>query len=217
MRGTRDKPLLGGDATLSDFTAEYPSMGLALSEGKGRFDALPDGSAKITASAKSGPGTLTVDGGLSWFGTSTPLLLNIRGDNVLAYNTSELRIIANPDMQFGITDNTMHLRGKVTVPEADIDLERLDRGTSVSEDVVVLDPVDPEQTPASPLDIGRLGSCDLAIVRAPARPGVSEHRPALRPRADRNRRCRNPKRSPLRSDETSRSAPLRRHCRPAAA
>ncbi|CCG39086.1 translocation/assembly module TamB domain-containing protein [Xanthomonas citri pv. mangiferaeindicae] len=158
LRGTRDKPLLGGDATLSDFTAEYPSMGLTLSEGKGRFDALPDGSAKITASAKSGPGTLTVDGGLSWFGTSTPLLLNIRGDNVLAYNTSELRIIANPDMQFGITDNTMQLRGKVTVPEADIDLERLDRGTSVSEDVVVLDPVDPEQTPASPLDM------DLAIV-----------------------------------------------------
>ncbi|MFO3706993.1 translocation/assembly module TamB domain-containing protein [Xanthomonas codiaei] len=158
LRGTRDKPLLGGDATLSDFTAEYPSMGLTLSEGKGRFDALPDGSGKITASAKSGPGTLTVDGGLSWFGTSTPLLLNIRGDNVLAYNTSELRIIANPDMQFGITDNTMQLRGKVTVPEADIDLERLDRGTSVSEDVVVLDPVDPEETPASPLDM------DLAIV-----------------------------------------------------
>lgn len=158
LRGTRDKPLLGGDATLSDFTAEYPSMGLTLSEGKGRFDALPDGSAKITASAKSGQGTLNIDGGLSWFGTSTPLLLNIRGENVLAYNTSELRIIANPDMQFGITDNTMQLRGKVTVPEADIDLERLDRGTSVSEDVVVLDPVDPEEAPASPLDM------DLAIV-----------------------------------------------------
>ncbi|PPU89544.1 pathogenicity protein [Xanthomonas populi] len=158
LRGTRDKPLLGGDATLSNFTAEYPSMGLTLSEGKGRFDALPDGSAKINASAKSGEGTLNIDGGLSWFGTTTPLLLNIRGDNVLAYNTSELRIIANPDMQFGITDNTMQLRGKVTVPEADIDLERLDRGTSVSEDVVVLDPVDPEETPASPLDM------DLAIV-----------------------------------------------------
>ncbi len=38
----------------------------------------------------------------------------------------------------------MELRGTVHVPEADIDLERLDRGTSVSEDVVVLDPADPE-------------------------------------------------------------------------
>jgi translocation and assembly module TamB len=153
LRGTRSKPLLGGDATLSDFTAEYPSMGLSLSEGKGRFDALPDGSAKITASVKSGDGTLNVDGGLSWYGEGTPLQLNIRGQNVLAYNTSELRVVANPDLQFGIQGKTMQLRGQVSVPEADIDLERLDRGTSVSEDVVVLDPVDPEQTPASPLDM----------------------------------------------------------------
>lgn len=153
LRGTRSKPLLGGDATLSDLTAEYPSMGLSLSEGKGRFDALPDGSAKITASVKSGDGTLNVDGGLSWYGEGTPLQLKIRGQNVLAYNTSELRIIANPDLQFGIEGKVMQLRGQVTVPEADIDLERLDRGTSVSEDVVVLDPVDPEETPASPLDM----------------------------------------------------------------
>ncbi|MEE7565585.1 translocation/assembly module TamB, partial [Xanthomonas sp. Kuri4-3] len=158
LRGTRSKPLLGGDATLSNFTAEYPSMGLTLSEGKGRFDAQPDGSAKIAASVKSGDGTLTVDGGLSWFGEGTPLLLNIRGKNVLAYNTSELRVVANPDMQFGIVGTTMQLRGRVEVPQADIDLERLDRGTSVSEDVVVLDPVDPEEAPSSPLDM------DLAIV-----------------------------------------------------
>ncbi|MFT4246718.1 MAG: translocation/assembly module TamB domain-containing protein [Pseudomonas sp.] len=153
LRGTRSKPLLGGEATLSDFTAEYPSMGLSLSEGKGRFEALPDGSAKITASAKSGDGTLNVDGGLSWYGEGTPLKLNIHGQNVLAYNTSELRVVANPDLQFGIEGKVMQLRGRVTVPEADIDLERLDRGTSVSEDVVVLDPVDPEQTAASPLDM----------------------------------------------------------------
>lgn len=37
------------------------------------------------------------------------------------------------------------------VPEASIDLERLDRGTSTSDDVVVLDPVDPTAGPSSPL------------------------------------------------------------------
>ncbi|MDU1297224.1 MAG: translocation/assembly module TamB domain-containing protein, partial [Enterobacter hormaechei] len=47
----------------------------------------------------------------------------------------------------------MELRGTVHVPEADIDLERLDRGTSVSEDVVVLDPADPEESRTSPLDM----------------------------------------------------------------
>ena len=158
LRGTRSQPQLGGEATLRDFTGEYPSMGLTLTDGQGRFTAQPDGSARIVAQVRSGEGTLNVDGGLSWFGQSTPLQLNIRGERVLLYNTPELRIIANPDLQFGIVEQTMTLRGKVTVPEADIDLERLDRGTSVSEDVVVLDPVDPEQTRASPLDM------DLALV-----------------------------------------------------
>ncbi|KLD75800.1 translocation/assembly module TamB [Xanthomonas hyacinthi] len=158
LRGTRSQPSMGGDATLSDFTGELPALGLTLSEGKGRFDAQPDGSARIVASVKSGEGTLNVDGGLSWYGDSTPLQLNIRGSNVLVSNTAELRAVANPDLQFGIANKTMKLNGQVSVPSADIDLERLDRGTSVSEDVVVLDPADPEETPSSPLEM------DLRVV-----------------------------------------------------
>jgi translocation and assembly module TamB len=110
------------------------------------------------ASVKSGEGTLNVDGGLSWYGDTTPLQLNIRGTNVLVSNTAELRAVANPDLQFGIANKTMTLNGQVTVPSADIDLERLDRGTSVSEDVVVLDPADPEEAPSSPLEM------DLRVV-----------------------------------------------------
>ncbi|HYG06362.1 MAG TPA: translocation/assembly module TamB domain-containing protein [Stenotrophomonas sp.] len=158
LRGTRAQPQLGGEATLKDFTGEYPSMGLTLTDGQGRFSAQPDGSARIVAQVRSGEGTLNVDGDLSWYGERTPLLLNIRGERVLLYNTAELRVIANPDMQFGIVDKTMQLRGQVTVPEADIDLERLERGTSASEDVVVLDPVNPEQGRSSPLDM------DLTVI-----------------------------------------------------
>ncbi|UNT98356.1 translocation/assembly module TamB domain-containing protein [Xanthomonas translucens] len=158
LRGTRSQPSMGGDATLSNFTGELPALGLTLSEGKGRFDAQPDGSARIVAAVKSGEGTLNVDGGLSWYGDTTPLQLNIRGTNVLVSNTAELRAVANPDLQFGIVNKTMTLNGQVTVPSADIDLERLDRGTSVSEDVVVLDPADPEEAPSSPLEM------DLRVV-----------------------------------------------------
>ena len=42
-------------------------------------------------------------------------------------------------------------------PEADINLERLDEGVSASEDVVVLDPVDPKREAPSRLDL------DLAL------------------------------------------------------
>ncbi len=154
LRGTRSQPTLGGEATLSNFTGEFPALGLTLSEGKGNFIAQPDGSALIRASAKTGgEGALQVDGGLSWFGDAQPLQLHIFGDNVLLANTSELRVVANPDLNFTLAGTAMELRGSVHVPEADLDLERLDRGTSVSEDIVVLDPVDPEEGPSSPLDM----------------------------------------------------------------
>lgn len=153
LRGTRGTPSLGGEATLSKFKGEFPALGLTFDEGKGSFTAQPDGSAKITAQANSGKGTLFVDGGLSWFGDAQPLQLHIHGENVLLANTSELRVIANPNLDFTLAGTAMQLRGSVHVPEADLDLERLDRGTSVSEDVVVLDPVDPEETPTSPLDM----------------------------------------------------------------
>ncbi|WP_313139522.1 translocation/assembly module TamB domain-containing protein [Stenotrophomonas sp.] len=153
LRGTRGQPSLGGDAQLSNFKGEFPALGLTLDQGKGSFIAQPDGSAKITAQANSGQGTLYVDGGLSWFGDAQPLQLKIHGENVLVSNTSELRIIANPNLDFTLAKAAMELRGTVHVPEADIDLERLDRGTSVSEDVVVLDPADPEESRTSPLDM----------------------------------------------------------------
>ncbi len=154
LRGTRGQPTLGGEAKLSDFTGELPSLGLTLSEGAASFIAQPDGSARINASAKTGgEGALKVDGGLSWFGDAQPLQLHISGDNVLLANTSELRVVANPDLNFTLAGTAMELRGSVHVPEADLDLERLDRGTSASEDVVVLDPVDPEEGPSSPLDM----------------------------------------------------------------
>ncbi|WP_425510970.1 translocation/assembly module TamB domain-containing protein [Xanthomonas chitinilytica] len=157
LRGTRSQPSLGGEARLSNFTGEFPALGLNFTEGKGNFTAQPDGSARINASLRSGEGTLVVDGGLSWFGDATPLQLHISGNNVLVANTSELRAVANPDLDFTIVGRTMQLRGSVNIPEADLDLERLDRGTSVSEDVVVLDPADPEETASSPLDM------DLAV------------------------------------------------------
>jgi len=154
LRGTRSQPALGGEARLSDFAGEFPALGLTLSEGKGSFIAQPDGSARIAAEVKTGgEGALRVDGGLSWFGDAQPLKLHIAGDKVLVSNTSELRVVANPDLDFTLAGTAMELRGSVHVPEADLDLERLDRGTSVSDDVVVLDPADPEEAPSSPLDM----------------------------------------------------------------
>jgi len=44
-------------------------------------------------------GVLRVDGSLGWRGDDTPLLLSIRGEDVLVSDTRDLRAVASPDVQ----------------------------------------------------------------------------------------------------------------------
>ena len=165
LAGTRGTPALSGEARLKEFKGELPSLGITLVDGIASLDALADGSARIDGTLKSvsstggtaNSGALSVDGTLDWKVEGSPLQFNIRGQDFLISDTTELQAVASPDLQVGFANNTIQVRGEVVVPSASIDVEKLDDGVSVSEDVVVLDPVDPERTPSSRLDL------DMAI------------------------------------------------------
>ena len=165
LAGTRGTPALSGEAQLTQFKGELPSLGITLTEGVANLVAQADGSARIdgtlasvssTGGAVNG-GTLSVDGTLDWKVEGSPLQFNIRGKDFLVADTTDLQAVASPDLKVQFADNTIQVRGQVVVPSASIDVEKLDDGVSVSEDVVVLDPVDPERTPGSRLDL------DMAI------------------------------------------------------
>ncbi len=159
LSGTRDAPSLGGQARLSAFRAEVPALNIVLEQGDVRLDAQPDGSARITGAVRSGEGMLNVDGSLNWRSSEAPLVLNLRGNDFLASDTRDVRAVIAPDLVVRMqTGQPLTVTGTVTVPEATLDLERLDDGVSASDDVVVLDPVDPEETPSSPLAL------DLTLV-----------------------------------------------------
>jgi translocation and assembly module TamB len=159
LGGTRAQPSLGGGARLSAFTAELPALAITLADGDVRLDAQADGSARIHGSLRSGEGTLALDGKLGWrddpaSGKSTPLVLNVRGSNVLASDTRDLHAVIDPDLVVRYAaGQPLAVSGTVGVPSARIDLERLDQGVSTSPDVVVLDPVDPERGVATPLQL----------------------------------------------------------------
>ncbi|GAA5001714.1 translocation/assembly module TamB [Pseudoluteimonas lycopersici] len=159
LAGTRAAPMVGGEGRLQDFATELPSLGIALSQGDVQLQAQADGNARIVGSVHSGDGVLHVDGTLGWRNQDTPLVLNLRGENVLVAETRQLRAVANPDVAVRYrAGDPLQVSGTVTIPEADINLERLDEGVSASEDVVVLDPVDPKREAPSRLDL------DLALV-----------------------------------------------------
>lgn len=154
LSGTRAQPLLGGQARLSGFTTELPALALSLQQGEATLDALPDGSARITGKLRSGDGTLDINGTLGWRGTDTPLVLKLSGDNVLLSDTRDLHAVASPDVTLRYAvGQPFEVTGTVTVPEARIDLERLDQGVSASPDVVVLDPINTERNASTPLQM----------------------------------------------------------------
>jgi translocation and assembly module TamB len=161
LAGTRGTPALSGDAQLTQFKGELPALGITLTDGTVNLDAQADGSARIDGTLKSvsstggtaNSGTLDIDGTLDWKVAGSPLQFNVRGSDFLIADTTQLRAVASPNLQVGFADNTIQVRGQVRVPSADINLEELDNGVSVSEDVVVLDPVDPERAPSSVLDL----------------------------------------------------------------
>src|SRR5690606_32542300 len=93
-----------------------------------------------------------IEGGLNWRDSSAPLLLNLTGEDVLLSDTRDLRMVADPDIELRYAaGQPLSVSGTVAVSSAMLDLERLDQGVSVSPDVVVLDPVRPDDTGASPL------------------------------------------------------------------
>ena len=158
LSGTRAEPAVGGEGHLQDFAAELPALGITPEAGDLRLQAQADGNARIVGSLRSGEGVLNVDGTLGWSNQDTPLVLNLRGDNVLVSDTRQLRAVANPDVVVRYRAGApLQVTGTVAIPEADINLERLDQGVSASEDVVVLDPVDPKREAPSRLDL------DLAL------------------------------------------------------
>ena len=158
LGGTRAQPTLGGQARLTAFRAELPSLALSLRDGDVRMDAQPDGSARIVGNVRSGDGTLQVDGTLGWQSDDTPLQLRLSGKNILVSDTRELRAVIDPEVTVRYSaGQPIAVAGSVRIASAKIDLEGLDAGVSASEDVVVLDPANPERTGSSPLDL------DLAL------------------------------------------------------
>ena len=157
LGGTRAHPSLGGQAQLSGFSTELPALAITLTEGSLRLDAQPDGSARLHGSVRSGNGMLNLDGTLGWrgdlaSGQGAPLVLNVRGKNILASDSRDLRAVIDPDVVVRYsTGQPIAVTGRVGVPSARMDLERLDRGVAASPDVVVLDPVDAQHGVATPL------------------------------------------------------------------
>ena len=142
LGGTRAQPRLSGNATLADFGADLPALGVSLREGTLKLDARADGSAALTGQVRAGDGVLHVDGTLGWTAGVEPLRLHVTGTNVLLSDTRALRAVADPDVMITHPPGGgLVVSGTIGLPSARLHLDVLDGGVSTSPDVRIVDPV----------------------------------------------------------------------------
>lgn len=140
VTGTLQEPAITGQVTAAELAADIPAIGLRLKNG--RLDVRPTSPEEFQISG----GIESGEGALKFAGTASPsgaVNMRIDGDKFLAADIPGAKVIITPDLDMVRNEERMTLSGKVTIPEADVNLQKLPRGgdkaVAASPDVVVVD------------------------------------------------------------------------------
>ncbi len=139
VQGTIGRPRLNGEGKINIVRLDVPEYGVALNDssidiaGMGETVNI-DGLLASTEGKIAIKGNSQLDAKSGW-----PTKVEIKGDNFLAVNLPEARILVSPDLVIEKTSQALRLSGNTTVPKADIFLKTLPPSArSAHADVVVL-------------------------------------------------------------------------------
>ncbi|HEY0686445.1 MAG TPA: translocation/assembly module TamB domain-containing protein [Steroidobacter sp.] len=140
VTGTVQEPAITGTVSAAELAADIPAIGLHLKNG--RVDVRPSSATEFQVSG----GIESGKGSLKFAGTASPsgaINMQIDGDRFLAADIPGAKVVITPDLDMVRNEERMTLSGKVTIPEADVNLQKLPRGgdkaQAASPDVVVVD------------------------------------------------------------------------------
>jgi translocation and assembly module TamB len=150
LGGTLAAPTFHGDIRTRGFAAELPRAGLKLHDGEFAINGGPEGRLTVQGRITSGAGTLHVSGSTG-LAAGAPLSLTIQGDNVLVADIPAAHVVASPDLEIARADGVFTVTGSITIPSADIKVQKLPgQGPArASPDVVIVD--EPAKAEAAPL------------------------------------------------------------------
>jgi translocation and assembly module TamB len=120
LAGTLNHPELRGSITLADGAADIPLAGLKLRQLELRATSNPlfPGTMDLLGGMASGEGRVKLSGKLDM--TDNAFELALTGDRLQVYNTGDITAELSPDMQLGWRDDLLTVRGRLTIPRADI-------------------------------------------------------------------------------------------------
>ncbi len=140
LGGTLDQPDITGNATVHDFAAEVPAVGLKLHDGEVNVATAGNRRLQLDGHVGSGTGVLQLGGSFAG-GDARRMHITLKGDNVEAANIPAAKVVVSPDLAIEQNAEGLHLTGSVGIDSADIKLENLPGAgaTQASPDVVVVD------------------------------------------------------------------------------
>lgn len=139
VEGSWDEPQLKGQAVLARASAELPAYGLKLAEIGATLRAHDRGHVSIEAKARSGEGNVSLRGNVRREDNAEwRTRVTVSGDRVEVMHTSEMRIIASPDLRLTVRGNRIDLTGEVTIPDALIEPRELRGAVSESDDAIIM-------------------------------------------------------------------------------
>ncbi len=137
IAGTTAAPEVTGNVQATRLQADLGQLGIELREGEVRAQAARDGGFTLDGRVTSGKGRVEFQGSMSERGV---VEVRINGENFLAADIPAANVIITPDLTLTGNPKGYLLKGEVTIPRADINLQKLpqDEAPGVSPDVVVV-------------------------------------------------------------------------------
>ena len=137
LAGTTAAPEISGNVDAQKLQADLGNIGIELRDGRVLGVARSGGGFELAASVASGKGHLELAGTLSERGVIEAKIL---GRNFEAADIPAATVIVTPDLRLTGDPKGYLLRGELTIPRADINLQKLpqDKSVNASPDVVVI-------------------------------------------------------------------------------
>jgi len=137
LAGTPAAPELLGRLALTEAGATLVTPGLALEDMNLELVGRPAGEVQLTASVRSGDGTLNGDGVLNLLERTARLA--VKGTQFQVMNSPEAKIFVSPDLQLAMDSQQINISGQIDVPRAQLRPRTLpESAVSVSPDQVLV-------------------------------------------------------------------------------
>jgi translocation and assembly module TamB len=150
LAGTLAHPSLSGRAQIDSASATVPELGITLSHVDMTLTGEGGRHLTVKGGMTSGEGRLSIDGAASIAEDGTPTAtLALKGDNFLAANRKDMRLIASPDLQAKLEGGRATASGSLTIPEGDVTLENQKPVVRTSLDVRLVT-ANPDSLPPRP-------------------------------------------------------------------